>query len=1077
MSTSATNPQSSDNSARDILEVWHLSSDDQFPEDRSIAGAESISPACPNSPNLDLPTAFPSDPFNRADRGDCTGRFGPPKAQPNSVELFAGFELDESRALWGSTQAPGRGAIGICETYARRDQSPAVAGSNASGPRQDGALPHPGDELAGFRILLELGRGAFARVYLAEELNLGRRLVAIKVSRPEGDEPQILARLQHSHIVPVHSVADDPVTGLRVLCMPYFGGANLAQVLEAIGGPVPTHHDGRSIVAALDQVSRNVSTVSSRALTQGSFRRSRTARSTGPSPTLTASVSGSKSVHNAAASRFRSLFSRFVSARARPVAGRRAAERDPKEELDLDQPSRRFLHGATATQAAVWIVARLADGLEHAHSRGLLHRDLKPSNILLAADGTPMLLDFNLSVDVLPSSADGEIHRALVGGTLPYMAPEHLDAFNPRGSTPPDAVDERSDIYALGLILFEMLAGEHPFAEAASGGSLLETIERMIAARRQVPSLRARCPQVPWSIDALVGKCLSFDPRDRYARAQDLAEDLRRFLDDLPMKFCPEPSFRERMGKWRRRHPALCGSTSIALASLVLITFLAGTVAFVYDKTQVLAARMSLRVFDHDFTETQFLLNTAIASKQHLERGLDKSSQALARLGMQSGRNPRWRAWQEHLTLEERRHLSEQVVELMMLDARARVAFVAERGTERDRARAIEQAIAALDRAEKIDVHPPSALYAERARYYGALGLADRSAADKRRAAATAPSTCHDLTLLGSSLLASGDHAGAEVALRQALHRDITSFWAWFLLGHCHFAQGRFLEAAGSFAACSARDPSFAWVHFNRGIALARAGRLLDAKLAYDRAIEIDAAFAEAVVNRALTELELNLLDAARQDLTRAIQLGRNDLVVFAALGETWARLGRLEEAERYFAGVLNRNPTDSVVRLARGISRIRKNPEGATNDFTRVLEQDPQNAQAYYGLALLVRHTDLVAALDHLDRALQANPDLIDAVQLRALVRARRGERSALDDVDRLVQSATPHRLYNAACAVAILSEKVNDARLGSHAMDLLDRAIKSGFPAAEAASDPDLKSLGSSPRFRAMVMRPAVS
>ena len=117
-------------------------------------------------------------------------------------------------------------------------------------------LPQPGDDLAGFRIVLELGRGAFARVYLAEEVNLGRRLVAIKVSRPDNDEPWILARLQHAHIVPVHSVCHDASSGLRVLCMPYFGGADLAQVLKAAGGPVPTRHDGETLVKALDQISR-----------------------------------------------------------------------------------------------------------------------------------------------------------------------------------------------------------------------------------------------------------------------------------------------------------------------------------------------------------------------------------------------------------------------------------------------------------------------------------------------------------------------------------------------------------------------------------------------------------------------------------------------------------------------------------------------------------------------------------------------------------------------------------------------------------------------------------------------------
>ena len=84
------------------------------------------------------------------------------------------------------------------------------------------------------------------------------------------------------------------------------------------------------------------------------------------------------------------------------------------------------------------------------------------------------------------------------------------------------------------------------------------------------------------------------------------------------------------------------------------------------------------------------------------------------------------------------------------------------------------------------------------------------------------------------------------------------------MLGHCHYAQGRFLEAAGDFAACTARGPAFAWTYFNRGLSLARAGRPLDARYAYDRAIELEPAFAEAHVDRALVELELNQLAEAR---------------------------------------------------------------------------------------------------------------------------------------------------------------------------------------------------------------------
>ena len=126
------------------------------------------------------------------------------------------------------------------------------------GHARSASLPRIGEELAGFRLVLELGRGAFARVFLAEELSLGHRLVALKVSRAEGDEPRILARLQHAHIVPVHSVHVDPATGFRLLCMPFFGGTNLAQLLQQAWGLAHVQATGRSLMEALDQFSQRL---------------------------------------------------------------------------------------------------------------------------------------------------------------------------------------------------------------------------------------------------------------------------------------------------------------------------------------------------------------------------------------------------------------------------------------------------------------------------------------------------------------------------------------------------------------------------------------------------------------------------------------------------------------------------------------------------------------------------------------------------------------------------------------------------------------------------------------------------
>ncbi|AMV37192.1 protein kinase domain-containing protein [Planctomyces sp. SH-PL62] len=327
-----------------------------------------------------------------------------------------------------------------------------------------------GDEVGGFRLIAELGRGAFARVFLAEEASLGGRRVALKISAAEGDEPQILARLQHAHIVPVHSVRDDPRTGLRLLCMPFLGGANLAQVMEEARAVQGANHEGRSLVEALDQLSRRFPCP----VEDGyrSARRSliRSRSHDGVSLRVDPPVGSSRKA--ATAGRCDRPSRRFGPLRRMLERGAEAEDSGPEGAAEEMLPSRRFLRGADVVRASVWIVARLAEGLEHAHGRGLLHRDLKPSNVLIAADGTPMLLDFNLAVESeVVESADESVARATVGGTLPYMAPEHLDALDPEGTTSPDAVDERSDLYSLGLILFEMIADAPAFEPVPTGGA------------------------------------------------------------------------------------------------------------------------------------------------------------------------------------------------------------------------------------------------------------------------------------------------------------------------------------------------------------------------------------------------------------------------------------------------------------------------------------------------------------------------------------------------------------------------------------------------------------------------------
>ncbi len=371
------------------------------------------------------------------------------------LENFSVHLSPESRGKAGSAIVPTR-------------QMPPPSGSGTPMAQR---FPRPGEIVAHFRINSELGQGAFARVYLAEQLNLADRPVALKVSAALGDEPRNLARLQHTHIVPIHSVHDDPDTGWRLICMPYVGGANLAEILRGAGAYLPSLATGGSLIDALDRMGHGVSATGASLVETGP---SRPDGSSGPAVISGEfALSSGESIDVATGgigspSRARSIWGRYF---ARLPWWNDLAGHDPvPNEQEEREPARRYLRSATYVQAAVWIVARLAEGLQHAHDRGLLHRDIKPSNILIAADGTPMLLDFNLSAELVEDpNEDGEQARARLGGTLPYMAPEHLDAFSGQGTTPPEAVGTAADIYALGLILFEMVAGQHPFSDPPPG--------------------------------------------------------------------------------------------------------------------------------------------------------------------------------------------------------------------------------------------------------------------------------------------------------------------------------------------------------------------------------------------------------------------------------------------------------------------------------------------------------------------------------------------------------------------------------------------------------------------------------
>jgi tRNA A-37 threonylcarbamoyl transferase component Bud32 len=218
--------------------------------------------------------------------------------------------------------------------------------------------------------------------------------------------------------------------------------------------------------------------------------------------------------------------------------------------------------GSLATRRAQWqgqprqvaaLLEKVARAVHHAHSQGILHRDLKPSNILLDEAGEPRVADFGLAKFL---QGDAELTQSgLLVGTPAYLAPEIL-----RGGA--SKASPQSDIWALGVILYELLTGQRPF----NGVESLQVMEQILHA--EPPPLRIGGRGRNRELESICLKCLEKDPARRYATAADLAEDLARWLRGEPIRARP-PAWPRRLGHWLRRHRRL--RTALALLPLAAL--------------------------------------------------------------------------------------------------------------------------------------------------------------------------------------------------------------------------------------------------------------------------------------------------------------------------------------------------------------------------------------------------------------------------------------------------------------------------------------------------------------------------